>query len=245
MNLKDNNWKPLLIDYPLIKGLNKCSIGAEMLYTRLIALSDDNWNYWAAPRQVAAQLFNGRFTSGQISEEDITGWIMELETEKIVEIYIIDDIEHLNVMGLRSLKKKKEDVRFPLSRKQQRKKDKEENEDIKKYESIAIADEVINFLNMTCGSTFEYSETSRRPIVARINERVTKEEMKLIIEHKFNEWGKDKKMFGFLRPQTLFGKGKIEGYLSAAKLWKSKGRRFNLGFYKGVEADDDYGAIVE
>jgi len=245
MNLKDNNWKPLLIDYPLIKGLNKCSIGAEMLYTRLIALSDDNWNYWAAPRQVAAQLFNGRFTSGQISEEDITGWIGELDTEGIIETYIINNIEYLNIKGLRSLNKKKENIQYPLSKKQQRKQDKEKSEDSNKNEIINIADELINYINKICGSSFRHSNPSRKPIIARLNEGITKEEIKLIIEYKFSEWGKNPKMSGFLRPQTLFGTGKFEGYLSSAKLWKSKGRRFNLGFYKGVEADDDYGAIVE
>jgi len=112
-------------------------------------------------------------------------------------------------------------------------------------QAIESADSVIDVLNKTCGSSFRYSKASRKPIVARINEGFSVEDMSVIIEHKFNEWGKDSKMSGFLRPQTLFGTGKFEGYLSAARLWKSKGRRFNLGHYKGVGSDDDYGSIVE
>ena len=77
-------------------------------------------------------------------------------------------------------------------------------------------DSIIDYLNKKTGSSFRHSETSRKPIRARIKDGFTEEDLKTVIDAKAKEWGQDSRMSQYLRPATLFGQ-KFEGYLQAAK----------------------------
>ncbi len=75
------------------------------------------------------------------------------------------------------------------------------------------ADEVIDHLNMRMGSQYKHSNSSRKHIVARLNEGFTVDDCKTVIDKKCVEWmGGD--MEKYLRPETLFG-NKFENYLNA------------------------------
>ena len=50
------------------------------------------------------------------------------------------------------------------------------------------------------------------------------QDLKLVIDYKTCQWGRDEKMREYLRPQTLFGVEKFDSYLAAAQEWDAKGR---------------------
>ena len=76
-----------------------------------------------------------------------------------------------------------------------------------------LAKLVIDYLNKKLGSAYRYSETSLRPIRARLREGYTLEDCKVVINRKYDDWIHDAKMKAYLRPETLFSP-KFEGYLN-------------------------------
>lgn len=82
----------------------------------------------------------------------------------------------------------------------------------------ADAISVLTYLNEVCGTKYKHSTKSHiENINGRLSDGHSVEDCKLVIDFKFSEWGSDQKMIGYLRPQTLFGTGKFQGYLMAAK----------------------------
>lgn len=81
----------------------------------------------------------------------------------------------------------------------------------------ADAISVLTYLNEICGTKYKPTTKSH---IENINARLADhsvEDCRLVIDKKFNEWGHDDRMAGYLRPQTLFSAGKFDGYLMAAK----------------------------
>lgn len=82
---------------------------------------------------------------------------------------------------------------------------------------------VIEYMNQVLGSKYKSSTKSHiQNINARIEEGHSLEDLKMVIESKKIEWGKDPNMAQYLRPQTLFG-SKFNGYLTAAKTKPAQG----------------------
>jgi len=78
-------------------------------------------------------------------------------------------------------------------------------------------DTIVGLLNSFCGTNFKSTSAStNRHISARISEGHTDDDFKTVILYKQKEWGKNKDMRQYLRPETLFGT-KFEGYLQASK----------------------------
>lgn len=77
--------------------------------------------------------------------------------------------------------------------------------------------DVVSYLNKVTGAHYR-PETgkTRRLIKARLNEGLTVDDLKAVIDVKSEQWLGDEKMSRFLRPETLFGT-KCEGYLQEAK----------------------------
>lgn len=77
-------------------------------------------------------------------------------------------------------------------------------------------DEVINYLNQKTGKNFRPNTKAYRSVIkARFKEGFRKEDFFNVIDKKTAEWGKDKKMSEYLRPQTLFGT-KMDSYIQSA-----------------------------
>lgn len=77
--------------------------------------------------------------------------------------------------------------------------------------------EVINYLNKVCGTSYKTTTNKTQSLInARIREKFTLDDFKLVIDYKYKEWGNDDKRKQYLRPETLFGT-KFEGYLQNAK----------------------------
>ena len=99
------------------------------------------------------------------------------------------------------------------------------NKEILSASADAIS--VLTYMNDVCGTRYKQSTKSHiENINARLSEGHSVEDCKAVIDSKFKEWGSDQRMVGYLRPQTLFGTGKFQGYLMAAK---SKGQSIGSG----------------
>ncbi len=85
-------------------------------------------------------------------------------------------------------------------------------------------DELIDYLNRQTNSRFRYSETSRRPFRARLNDHATPNDIRLVIDYLTARWMGDPEMEPYLRPETICRASKFEGYLNAAIKWAENGR---------------------
>lgn len=75
--------------------------------------------------------------------------------------------------------------------------------------------EIIGYLNERAVRSYKpTSEATRKLIRARLAEGFTVDDFKRVIDNKCASWLGDPKMDGYLRPSTLFQRGKFEGYLN-------------------------------
>jgi phage replication O-like protein O len=79
-------------------------------------------------------------------------------------------------------------------------------------------DEIINYLNKKTGQHYRAaSKDTREHIAARFEDGATLEEFKRAIDNMTMMWLNDPKMSPYLRPATLFAKGKFDGYVNQIK----------------------------
>jgi hypothetical protein len=93
------NYNPLLKAYPDSERINSVSEGAEVLYTRLIAKTDDAGRYWANPRLVVGKLFSHRWAAGEVDETMIETRIAELESVGLIKLYEVDGRSFLEMVN--------------------------------------------------------------------------------------------------------------------------------------------------
>jgi hypothetical protein len=84
---KRESYNPLLKSYPDSEKINAVSEGAEVLYVRLIAASDDAGRYWAEPKMVLAKLFTHRALSKTVTAKAVEGRLAELEKIGLIAFY--------------------------------------------------------------------------------------------------------------------------------------------------------------
>lgn len=88
----------------------------------------------------------------------------------------------------------------------------------KKEKILTDSKEVLAYLNIRSKKQFRECESSLTPIVARLSEPdVTVVGVKLMIDRQVKMWGSTE-MAEYLRPATLFGKEKFNGYYAAREL---------------------------
>ena len=77
---------------------------------------------------------------------------------------------------------------------------------------------IIEYMNGVLGTKYKSNTASHiQNVNARLKDGHSINDLKLVVDFKFKDWGGDPKMSGYLRPQTLFQTGKFQGYLTAAK----------------------------
>lgn len=84
--------------------------------------------------------------------------------------------------------------------------------------------EVLSHLNLVSGSRYQKSKTSLENIRGRLREGYSISDLKLVVDLKHEHWNGDDKMYRYMRPETLFGPKKFDGYLQDALRWEQKGR---------------------
>lgn len=83
---------------------------------------------------------------------------------------------------------------------------------------------VLTHLNQVSGSRYQKSKTSLENIRARLREGYSVHELQLVIDLKHEHWKGNDDQYQYMRPETLFGPKKFEGYLQSATRWEGKGR---------------------
>ncbi len=83
---------------------------------------------------------------------------------------------------------------------------------------------VLTHLNQVSGSRYQKSKTSLENIRARLREGYSVHDLQLVIDLKHEHWNGNDDQYQYMRPETLFGPKKFEGYLQSATRWESKGR---------------------
>lgn len=114
--MRNEGWNPLLKSYPDSEKINRCSIGAEMLYTRLIAQSDDLGHYYGDAKWISAKLLTARTLSGEVTTEAIEGWLTELKNAGLIEFYEAGGIRYLELVNIKKCLRRdvKPEIRFPV-----------------------------------------------------------------------------------------------------------------------------------
>jgi hypothetical protein len=95
---KRESYNPLLKSYPDSEKINSVSEGAEVLYVRLIAASDDAGRYWGNPMMVLAKLFTHRMTAGQITVEEVESRLQQLAAVELIHFYEVDGKRYLQMV---------------------------------------------------------------------------------------------------------------------------------------------------
>ena len=81
-----------------------------------------------------------------------------------------------------------------------------------------IINRTIRRLNELAGTSYRTNTPATiRVIGARLAEGYTEEDLAIVLEYKWSEWGDNKEMAGYFRPETLFAAKHFEGYLQVAK----------------------------
>jgi uncharacterized phage protein (TIGR02220 family) len=78
------------------------------------------------------------------------------------------------------------------------------------------AKEVIDYLNEKAGTGFQHSDSSLKPILARLKDGATVEQCKLVVDCKSKQWLNNIEYSQYLRPSTLFNGEKFSNYLGVA-----------------------------
>jgi uncharacterized phage protein (TIGR02220 family) len=77
--------------------------------------------------------------------------------------------------------------------------------------------EILDFLNQKAGRYFQAKDATLAPIVARLQEGFTEEDLRAVVALKCREWLKDPKASGWLRPKTLFGAENFAQYIGCIR----------------------------
>lgn len=102
---------------------------------------------------------------------------------------------------------------------------------------------VLAHLNQVSGSRYQKSKTSLENIRARLREGYSVNDLKLVIDLKHEHWNGNDEQYQYMRPETLFGPKKFEGYLQSAVRWEGKGRPAREEW--GQKRDKDINTISE
>jgi len=84
---------------------------------------------------------------------------------------------------------------------------------------------VINYFVMRTGKKCSLSESNTKHVSARLADGYSVQDLKMVINSQTAKWLGDDTMDQYLRPQTIFGKEKFEGYLNSATPLKQKFER--------------------
>ncbi len=88
---------------------------------------------------------------------------------------------------------------------------------------LEVVKDVLSHLNEKTGKQYRWQSRDNQLIItARLKEKYTKEDLLKVIDNQCERWLGDEKMEPYLRPVTIFGRSKIEGYLNNDKGLSSK-----------------------
>lgn len=95
---KRKPWVSLLTTYPQSEKVNSLSIGAEMMYLRLVASSDDQGCYYGDPPLLMAYLLGHRLRNHEVSRQKVDIWTEELERARLLERYATNGQTYVHLL---------------------------------------------------------------------------------------------------------------------------------------------------
>jgi hypothetical protein len=98
-----NKFNPLLKTYPESEKINSVSEGAEVLYVRLLAASDDAGRFYGDAGWVLSKLFTARALNGELDKPEIERRLCELESCKpspLIKRYWVGSARYLELVGV-------------------------------------------------------------------------------------------------------------------------------------------------
>jgi len=111
----------------------------------------------------------------------------------------------------------------------------------KQSNNTSLASDVMIAFNNISGKDLQLLDSRKKDIDSRIKENFTIEDFKIVIEHKWKQWGNDEKMSTHFKPETLFCKKHFASYLEDAKTKTLK----LVNSTKGKEPNPDHYANEE
>lgn len=93
-------YNPLLKSYPDSDKVNAVSEGAEVLYLRLLAQSDDAGRYYGEASWILAKLFTARMIAKELTHSDINQRLSELENVGLLHRYQAAGGTYLELLGV-------------------------------------------------------------------------------------------------------------------------------------------------
>lgn len=141
------------------------------------------------------------------------GDIGVFHSENVPNIDNEDDIEKRMEEEIKRLEKKygrqTEEKNNPPGRARQMAKESPQ----KRKELDEAARRVLDYLNQEAGTMYKYKDQHLKFIRARLREGFTEKALMAVVDCKVHDWGKDPKMWEYLRPKTLFHPDNFESYL--------------------------------
>jgi hypothetical protein len=109
------SYNPLLKSYPDSEKINAVSEGAEVVYVRLIAMSDDNGRYYGDAKMVMAKLLTQRMVDGAVDADEVEKRLADLERVGLIERYEVEGKQYLQMVNYfkRLRSDVDHDIRFP------------------------------------------------------------------------------------------------------------------------------------
>jgi uncharacterized phage protein (TIGR02220 family) len=95
----------------------------------------------------------------------------------------------------------------------------------RKIDTSPEVESVLNYFELRSGKKYSQSETNAKSILARLSEGHSVTDLYRVIDNQTTKWLGDDKMEQYLRPQTIFGKEKFEGYLNSVPKAQAKFQR--------------------
>lgn len=100
MSGRSESYVQLLRSFPDSDKLNTVSEGAECLFLRLLAVTDDAGRYPADPGWVAAKVFTHRLISGTVTPDIVAERLGELERATLIALYDVQRKAYLQIVNL-------------------------------------------------------------------------------------------------------------------------------------------------
>lgn len=226
--------------------LARCSLGANVLFDRLIPHSDDDGRFYADPKIINKLIFTAR---DDITDDNIRGWLKELKKEKLIQLYSDSGVPFLRLRKFHEHQKLRKDIQpkvlFPgppdkrpvtprkqpvterngteqnVSGREVKEREVKRKELKEKHiENLSFSKfkrEAIDYLNDLADTKFSYSDpTTDRPLAAIYNQGYSINEVRLVVANRVLKWKDDEEKRKDLEPSTLFEKNNFKIYLAEA-----------------------------
>ena len=81
----------VLVSSARSRRLSRVSVHAELLYHKLLLVTDDAGRFPASPLRIGGACFEHRMERGEITMELVRSWVRELERVELLRVYLADD----------------------------------------------------------------------------------------------------------------------------------------------------------